>query len=110
PASAIRAVGPKRSAELARFGLKTVEDVLYHLPFRYEDRRVVTPMRLLEVGIDAGTVGTVASVREGRVGRARRPILEVVLTDGPSSLQLVLSIQLAYFRIRFVESNRILIL
>src|SRR6185369_16600040 len=29
PASAVRAVGPKRSGELARFGLKTVEDVLY---------------------------------------------------------------------------------
>jgi ATP-dependent DNA helicase RecG len=109
PASAIRAVGPKRSGELARFGLKTVEDVLYHLPFRYEDRRVVTPMRLLEVGIDAGTVGTVASVREGRVGRARRPILEVVLTDGPSALQLVWWNQLAYFRTRFVEGRRLLV-
>jgi RecG-like helicase len=73
PASAIRAVGPKRSGELARFGLKTVEDVLYHLPFRYEDRRVVTPMRLLEVGIDAGRwARSRAFVRAGSAGRGGR--------------------------------------
>jgi ATP-dependent DNA helicase RecG len=109
PVATVRAVGPKRSAELLRFGLKTVEDLLYHLPFRYEDRRVVTPMHALAIGIDAGTVGEVASVREVRVGRARRPLLEVVLRDGPATLQLVWFNQLGYFRTRFQEGRRLLV-
>jgi ATP-dependent DNA helicase RecG len=109
PVSAIRSVGPKRSAELERFGLKTVEDVLYHLPFRYEDRRRVTPMRELDVGVEAGTVGEVASVRELRVGRARRPLLEVVLHDGPAHLQLVWFNQVVYFRTRFQAGQRLLV-
>src|SRR5262249_52314269 len=107
--AAIRSVGPKRSAELVRFGLKTIEDVLYHLPFRYEDRRRVTPMCTLAVGIDAGTVGEVVSVRELRVGRARRPLLEVVVRDGPALLQLVWFNQLAYFRTRFRAGQRVLV-
>jgi ATP-dependent DNA helicase RecG len=107
--AAVRSVGPKRSAELVRFGLKTVEDVLYHLPFRYEDRRRVTPMRELAVGVDGGTVGEVVSVRELRVGRTRRPLLEVVVHDGPALLQLVWFNQLAYFRTRFQPGQRLLV-
>src|SRR6266571_6108266 len=45
----VRAVGPKRTADLARFGLTTVEDLLFHLPFRYEDRRALRPLAELRV-------------------------------------------------------------
>jgi ATP-dependent DNA helicase RecG len=109
PVATIRSVGPKRSAELVRFGLETIEDVLFHLPFRYDDRRRVTAMRDLPLGEEAGTVGEVASVREMRVGRSRRPLLEVVLHDGPSALQLVWFNQLAYFRTRFRVGQRLLV-
>lgn len=34
-------VGPVRAAQLARHGLRTIEDLLYHLPYRYEDRRTI---------------------------------------------------------------------
>ncbi len=109
PVSAARGVGPKRSAELVRYGIKTVEDLLYHLPFRYEDRRQITPMRDLTIGIDAGTVGTVVGVREVRIGRARRPLLEVLLEDGPAHLQLVWFNQLGYFRTKFGAGQRLLV-
>src|SRR6185503_13880187 len=109
PVSAARGVGPKRSAELVRYGIKTVEDLLYHLPFRYEDRRQITPMRDLTIGIDAGTTGTVVGVREVRIGRARRPMLEVLLEDGPAHLQLVWFNQVGYFRTKFGAGQRLLV-
>ena len=62
-------MGPKRAAELARFGLATVEDVLWHLPFRYEDWRTRTPLAALQPGTDATTVGEVATVHPGVAGR-----------------------------------------
>lgn len=34
----IRGVGPKRAAILEKVGIRTVEDLLFHLPTRYEDR------------------------------------------------------------------------
>ena len=66
----LRAVGPKRAAELARFGLATVEDVLYHLPFRYEDRRTRTPRR---ASIGRWASWTRSWRRSGRRRRTRVP-------------------------------------
>src|SRR5437870_4363627 len=37
----LKGVGPKRAEALARLGLRTVYDLLYYFPFRYEDRRQV---------------------------------------------------------------------
>jgi ATP-dependent DNA helicase RecG len=109
PVATLRAVGPKRSADLVRFGLATVEDVLFHLPFRYEDRRRVSRMADLMIGVDAGTIGVVRDVRELRIGRGRRPMLEVVLEDGPAALQLVWFNQLAYFKNRFRPGQRLFV-
>ena len=35
PLSVLAGVGPKREKEFAKFGLQRLEDVFYHLPFRY---------------------------------------------------------------------------
>ncbi|TMB22229.1 MAG: hypothetical protein E6J59_04385, partial [Deltaproteobacteria bacterium] len=97
PAQAVRGIGPQRAAELARFGLATVEDLLYHLPFRYEDRRALRPLGQLHVGEEATAVGEVACVREARAGRRGRRVLEVVLRDGDGLLLLVWFHQIPYF-------------
>jgi ATP-dependent DNA helicase RecG len=109
PAHVVRAVGPKRAAELARFGLATVEDVLWHLPFRYEDRRARVPIAALRVGDDATTAGEVASVRQGIVGRRGRRVLEVVLRDEDALLVLVWWNQIGYFSRRFHVGQRLVV-
>jgi ATP-dependent DNA helicase RecG len=109
PVERVPGVGPKRAPELARFGLATVEDLLYHLPFRYEDRRVVQRVRELVVGCEASTEGEVAGVRQAVVGRGRRRLLEVVLRDGPDVVLLVWFNQLGYFAQRFTPGQRLLV-
>ncbi|HEV7734924.1 MAG TPA: hypothetical protein VGR62_22335, partial [Candidatus Binatia bacterium] len=100
--SSIRSVGPKRATELQRFGLRTIEDVLYHLPFRYEDWRVRVPIGALRAGDDATAVGTVAGVRQALAGKQGRRVLEVILRDDGASLLLVWFNQVPYFANRFV--------
>ncbi len=42
-----KGVGPRAAERLAKLGLHTLEDVLFHLPFRYEDRTRITPIGAL---------------------------------------------------------------
>src|SRR5439155_1309053 len=109
PVEAVRAAGPKRAADLARFGLATVEDLLYHLPFRYEDRRALQPLAALRVGEEATAVGEVTRAREGRVGRRGRRILEVVLRDAGGVLLLVWFHQIPYFSRRLAPGQRLVV-
>src|SRR5262249_10255440 len=122
PVDTLPAVGPKRAAELTRFGLATVEDVLYHLPFRYEDRRTRTPLRALCAGQDAPAVGAVTCVRrgaagvggvppvrEGVTGGGGRRVLEVALRDGDGSALLVWFNQVHYSAGGFRVGQRLLV-
>ncbi|EKF74318.1 ATP-dependent DNA helicase RecG [Alcanivorax hongdengensis A-11-3] len=49
----LKGVGPAAADKLARLGLHNLEDVLFHLPFRYEDRTRITPIGSLrpETGV-----------------------------------------------------------
>lgn len=42
PVTQLRGVGVQMRAKLARVGIATVQDVLFHLPLRYEDRTRIT--------------------------------------------------------------------
>ena len=40
----LKGVGPKISESLKSLGILSVQDAMFHLPFRYEDRTVLTPI------------------------------------------------------------------
>jgi ATP-dependent DNA helicase RecG len=61
PAQFLRGVGPKRAGLLARLGLLTARDVLYHTPRRYEDATTVRTMGSIEAGEDVTVIGRVVS-------------------------------------------------
>ena len=39
PVRYLKGIGPRLSEKLEKKGIRTVEDLLYYLPYRYEDRR-----------------------------------------------------------------------
>ncbi len=75
----LKGVGPKVSALLGRKGLKNVEDMLYFLPRRYEDRRHIQTISAVAVGVRETVVGRVTDVGVKRY-RTRR-VLEVTIGD-----------------------------
>lgn len=68
PVQYVKGVGPARAAQLARLGIRTVEDLLYHRPRRYDDRRRLAHVTDLRVGEKQSTQGTVVAVGEQRYG------------------------------------------
>jgi ATP-dependent DNA helicase RecG len=109
PIQFVRGVGPRRAEILRKFGIATLEDLLYHLPFRYDDRRTLSTVRDLRVGTIASVVGELTHVAERYVGRAQRRILEGVLRDETGLLVLTWFHQVSYFRKRFQVGQRCLV-
>jgi ATP-dependent DNA helicase RecG len=76
----VRGVGPRVAELLAAKGIHTAEDLLYHLPFRYEDRQNPRSLDELKPGEMASVI---AEVRGAALLRTRRmPIFELTLGQG----------------------------
>jgi ATP-dependent DNA helicase RecG len=76
----VRGVGPRVSEMLAEKSILTAEDLLYHLPFRYEDRQNPRSLDELKPGEVASVI---AEVRGAALLRTRRgPIYEITLGQG----------------------------
>jgi ATP-dependent DNA helicase RecG len=69
PLRYLRGVGPRRAESLAAAGLETVEDLLYHLPLRYEDRRRVVTVAEVDAPGQWTVRGTLAELRAVRTRR-----------------------------------------
>src|SRR5216117_3132666 len=77
----VKGVGPRRSALLGSRGIRTVEDLLLHIPKWYQDRANFVPLVSLRIGQDAAVHARVYRSRVIQT-RTRGRILDVVLTDG----------------------------
>jgi len=83
----VKGVGPRVAEMLAAKSIQTAEDLLYHLPFRYEDR--LHPRSLYE--LKAGeTASIIAEVRGSAMLQTRRaPIFELTVGQGRCALKCV---------------------
>ena len=72
----LRGVGPHLLSKLERLGIRSVQDILFHLPLRYQDRTRLTPIGGLQTGSEALIQGVieVSGVRMG----ARRSLVTVI--------------------------------
>jgi len=57
--TSLSGVGPALAEKLAKLGIDTLQDVLFHLPLRYEDRTQTTPIGALQPGTTALIEGEV---------------------------------------------------
>lgn len=76
--------------KLARLNLCSLQDILFHLPLRYEDRTRVVPIGSLRHGNRAVIEGVVehSAISFGRSGRKKRRMLMVHLADGSGAVKL----------------------
>lgn len=81
----LKGVGPKMLERLALLGIHNVQDLLFHLPLRYEDRTRVVAIADLRPG-DQGVVE--GEIQEAQMRFGRRPSLLLALADASGTLTL----------------------
>lgn len=83
--TALKGVGASLAATLAKLGIISVQDLLFHLPHRYQDRTRILPIVSLRVG-DQGVIE--GEVIDSKVVMGRRRSLQVTLRDGSGLIVL----------------------
>jgi ATP-dependent DNA helicase RecG len=84
-----KGVGPKRASLLNKSGIFTAEDLLYYLPFRYEDRRNFLPIAELIPDQEATIKGKVLYCGLKTTRRRNFTIFQMIIDDGSSALKAV---------------------
>jgi ATP-dependent DNA helicase RecG len=87
PLQFLKGVGPRKAADLKRAGLVTVEDLLYRLPFRYEDRSHMQPIASLRPGHKAAVLGEIKSANVALTRRRGFKIFHAVIGDASGAIR-----------------------
>ena len=74
---------------LQRLGIKTVQDLLYHLPVRYEDINDVQSVASLQTGAEVVVYGRLSGLKSRRAWKSKRPIAEGVIEDGTAKIKVM---------------------
>ncbi|MDQ2995022.1 MAG: ATP-dependent DNA helicase RecG [Pseudomonadota bacterium] len=86
PCTILKGVGERIAEKLLRLELTTIQDLLFHLPLRYEDRTHVFPISRAPIGQGALIEGQVVSV-EVRMGARRSLVVQLVDDSGAIELR-----------------------
>jgi ATP-dependent DNA helicase RecG len=105
PIQQVKGIGPARARLLAKLGISTVRDALWHCPRAYNDRRTITPIAECADGQLATVIGAITSVRRKRA-YWRKSLVTVKLDDGTGALSLVWFNQ-PYLRDQFKRGERL---
>ena len=81
----LRGIGPKSAEKFQKLGIFTINDLLFHLPYRYEDRTHVKPIGHLVSGTSAVVEGEII---DSQIKLGRRRSLLVRISDGSGFLTL----------------------
>ena len=85
PLTVLKGVGAKAAERLAKLGLNSVADLLFHLPLHYQDRTRLYPIFELKDGMQVSVQGSVLSCN---VQMGKRRILKCKISDGSGSVTL----------------------
>ncbi|MCI0597466.1 ATP-dependent DNA helicase RecG [Candidatus Parcubacteria bacterium] len=80
---------PEQKAALTRLGIRTIRDLLYHFPFRYESTDQVRSVGALVPGETVTLYGTLKGAKARRTWKSRTPSAEAYLEDGSGRVKIM---------------------
>jgi len=88
PVTTLRGVSTVNDKRLERLGIRTIRDLLYHFPRRYDDFGQLKTINRLALGDEVTVVGVIRQVRAGQT-RNGQSVVRVVVNDGTASIEAV---------------------
>lgn len=85
PITDLKGVGPKMAERLTKLGIATVQDILFHLPHRYEDRTRIYAINELQLH---SHVSIEATIETSQITFGKRRMLVCQVNDGTGRLTL----------------------
>jgi ATP-dependent DNA helicase RecG len=101
-------VNEARGKIFRNHGIRTIEDLLWYLPFRYEDWRKITRIKDLVDGQFATVTGTITKAHMHLTARRHFKILEVTVQDATGSI-LVRFFNQPYLKDHFEKSRKVIL-
>jgi len=108
PLDTLRGIGPARARDLREAGVFTVEDLLLHLPWRYEDRTAFLPIAALAPGVRGTIRGRVRSAALRRTRVRGLTIFEVLVEDGSGAIRVIFFNQ-PYLRTHLTRGREVIL-
>lgn len=87
PITVISGIGPQNAQSLAKLELKTLGDVLYHFPRRYDDYSKLKTINRLEYGEEVTIIGSVQNVSMRLARNGELKIIEAIVSDGTAFIR-----------------------
>ena len=84
----LHGVGPRHGHTLGHLGIRTLGDLLYYFPRRYDDYSRLLPINRLHYGDEATVIGAIQSVAVRPVRSGRQQLVEAVVNDGTAALRI----------------------
>ena len=85
PVTDLKGVAKKMAERLAKLGIHTIQDLLFHLPLRYEDRTQIYPIASLY----PGSYGTIeAVIQSSQIIQGRKRMMTCTVRDDTGYLTL----------------------
>jgi len=104
----IKGVGPNRAALFQKLEIQTLEDLLYFIPFRYEDRSGLKKISELCPGEIETVVGEVVALGMSETSRRRMKIVDLAISD-PSGVLHVKWFNQPYLKTAFKKGDRVML-
>jgi ATP-dependent DNA helicase RecG len=98
PITALKGIGGHVAEKFYKLGLYTLQDLVFHLPFRYQDRTRITPIGALQLHCDVVVEG---EVRAADIAFGKRRSLVCRIQDGTGTLTL------RFFHFSMAQKNQL---
>ncbi len=89
PIDKLSNVGPRNLSRLYKLGIKTVKDLLWHFPVRYEDYTETMPIAQIEPGQKVNVQGEILKISSKRIFPRRMTVTNAIIGDSTGAVKVV---------------------